>query len=80
MITMETMPAMWTKLNNQYVVKRNGYVLFGFMELTEEMRLDGASKKTFVMTSKNMDVILDMDTRAPYNEDESNEELLLYQS
>ena len=80
MITMETMPAMWTKQNNQYVVKRNGYVLFGFMELTEEMRLDGASKKTFVMTSKNMDVILDMDTRAPYNEDESNEELLLYQS
>lgn len=50
------------------------------MELTEEMRLDGASKKTFVMTAKNMDVILDMDTRAPYNEDESNEELLLYQS
>ena len=80
MITMETMPAMWTKQNNQYIVKRNGYVLFGFMELTEEMRLDGASKKTFVMTAKNMDVILDMDTRAPYNEDESNEELLLYQS
>ena len=44
------------------------------------MGVDGASKKTFVVTPRNMDVLLDIDTRAPYDEKEdSQEELLLYQ-
>jgi len=55
-----------------------GYMLFSFFEISEEMRFDIASKRTFVLTSKNMDVILDLDPRAPYIETENNEELLLY--
>ena len=56
-----------------------GYVLINFFELNSvDLRIDGAAKKTFVVTLKNMDILLDLDSRAPYDEAESNEELLLY--
>jgi len=42
------------------------------------MRIDSNSKKTFVVTTRNMDPILSFDARAPYNEEDANEELLLY--
>ena len=78
MLTIEVSPAQWRKENNMYMVKRMGYILFSFFEISEEMRIDGSSKRTFVVTAKNMDVLLDLDTKSPYNEQESNEELLLY--
>lgn len=55
-----------------------GYILMNFFDMTEDLRLDTSSKRTFVVTPKNMDVILDLDPRTPYNNDESNEELMLY--
>ena len=72
---------MWRRENNQFLVKRVGYILFNFMEMTEDYRIDGATKKTFVMTAKNLDTILDLDPRAKYDASEdTNEELLLYKS
>ena len=47
--------------------------------MTEEMRIDGASKKTFVLTMRNMDTILDLDPKSPFKEDaDDNEQLILY--
>ena len=77
-MVVEIAPAMWRRENNMYVVKRMGYILLNFFDVSEEMRIDPASKRTFVVTLKNMDAILDLDPRAPYNEADSNEELLLY--
>ena len=78
-MTVETVPASWRKENNQYVVKRLGYLLFGFFELNQDQSMDVASKKTVVVTSRTMDTLLDLDTRASYNEADTNEELVLYQ-
>ena len=78
MLTIEVSPAQWRKQDNMYMIKRMGYILFSFFEINEEMRIDGSSKRTFVVTAKNMDVLLDLDTSAPYNDKEANEELLLY--
>ena len=78
MLSVELMPAQWRKEDNMYLVKRMGYILFSFFEVSGEMRIDGASKRTFVVTPKNMDAILDLDPRSPYDADEANEELLLY--
>lgn len=79
MFTVDITPAQWRNESNQYIVKRMGYVLINFFELDKnDMRIDGSNKKTFVVTLKNMDVILDLDTRAPFDEAESNEELMLY--
>ena len=56
-----------------------GYMLFSFFELTGEMGVEGSSKKTFVVTARNMDVLLDLDPRAKYDEaEDASEELLLY--
>ena len=55
-----------------------GYIILNFFEVSEEMRIDGATKKTFVVTTKNMDVILDLDPKAPFNKNDSNEDMLLY--
>ena len=80
-MTIDVAPAMWRRENNNYLVKRVGYILFNFLEMTEDYRIDGATKKTFVMTAKNLDAILDLDPRAKYDAGEdSNEELLLYKS
>ena len=78
MLSIEVAPAQWRKENNVYMVKRMGYILFNFFDINEEMRIDTASKRTFVVTPKNMDTLLDLDPRAPYKEEDSNEELLLY--
>ena len=51
-----------------------GYILFNFFDINEEMRVDASSKRTFVVTPKNMDTLLDLDPRAPYSDDDSNEE------
>ena len=67
-MTVEIAPAQWRKENNMYLVKRMGYILISFFEISEEMRIDGASKRTFVVTAKNMDSILDLDTRGKFNE------------
>lgn len=78
-MTIDVAPAMWRRENNNYLVKRVGYILFSFLEMTDDFRIDGSTKKTFVMTAKNLDAILDLDPRAKYDADEdSNEELLLY--
>ena len=68
MLTIEVSPAQWRKENNMYMVKRMGYILFSFFDISEEMRIDGSSKRTFVVTAKNMDVLLDLNTKSPYNE------------
>ena len=78
MMTIEVTPAQWRQENNQYVVKKMGYILLSFFELTEEMRIDGASKKSFVLTPRNMDTLLDLDPKAGYNEADNNEEVVLY--
>ena len=77
-MTIDVAPAQWKKENNNYLVKRMGYILISFFEVEEDYRIDGATKKAFVMTAKNLDVILDLDPRAPYDSADSNEELLLY--
>ena len=78
-MTIDVAPAMWRRENNNYLVKRVGYILFSFLEMTDDFRIDGSTKKTFVMTAKNLDAILDLDPRAKYDANEdSNEELLLY--
>ena len=78
MLTVEVAPAQWAKESGLYIVKRMGYILFTFFELTNEMRVEGSSKKAFVVTAKNVDTILDIDTRSKYSEADSNEELMLY--
>ena len=71
-------PCQWRREQQQYVVHRNGYILFSFFELGEDARVDGASKKTFVLTAKNLDSLLGLNIHAPYNEADQNEELILY--
>ena len=61
-----------------YLVKKMGYMLFNFFEINEEQRIDAQSKKSFIVTPRNLDPLLDIDPRAPYNEADQNEELLLY--
>ena len=78
MMTIEVTPAQWRQENNQYVVKKMGYILLSFFEMSEDMRIDGASKKSFVLTPRNMDTLLDLDPKAAYNEADSNEEVVLY--
>ena len=78
MLTVEIAPAQWRKENNMYMIKRMGYILFSFFEISEDMRVDGSSKRTFVVTAKNMDVLLDLDTSSSYDDKQANEELLLY--
>lgn len=55
-----------------------GYIILNFFDVNEEMRIDGASKKTFVITIKNIDTIFDLDPRAPFNKDDSNEDMMFY--
>ena len=45
-----------------------GYILFNFFDLQEDMRLDQASKRTFVVTAKNIDTLLDLDPKTAFNE------------
>lgn len=52
--------------------------MISFFDLSDEMRIDGASKKTFVVTAKNVDSLLDLAPRSPFNKDESNEDMLFY--
>ena len=81
MLTVEVVPAQWRKESNQYTVSRMGYIIVSFFELTEgDLRIDGATKKTFIVTLKNMDVLLDLDSSAPFNSEVQNEELMLYKN
>ena len=78
MLSVDVAPCQWRRESNMYSVKRMGYLLLSFFDMTEEGRIDSASKKTFVITAKNMDIILALDAKAPYSESDSNEELMLY--
>ena len=79
MLTALIYPCQWRKENNIYFVRRNGYILLNFFQLNEEMRVEIESKRTFIVTAKNMDPLLDLDTRSHYDaNDLRNEELLLY--
>lgn len=69
---------MWRRENNQYLVNKHGYILFSFFDMDEANRIDGASKKTFVVTSKTVDSILDLDSRSAFDKAGSNEEMLFY--
>ena len=60
------------------MIAKAGYILLTFFDLDDDMRIDGVGKKTFVVTTRNMDPLLDLDPRAPYDESEVNEQLLLY--
>jgi len=80
MLTVDVVPAQWTRESYGFQVKRMGYILFNFFSLDDEMRLDGSSKRSFVVTAKNIDVLLDLDPRAPYKEEDANGDLLLYKN
>ena len=79
MLTAMVVPCQWRKENNAYFVRRNGYILLSFFQLNEEMRVEAESKRTFIVTAKNMDPLLDLDPKSYYDANDSrNEELLLY--
>ena len=55
-------------------MSRAGYIILNFFELSrDDFRVEGAGKKTFIVTLKNMDVLLDLNTSAPYIENDQND-------
>ena len=78
MLSVSLMPAAWRHENNIYTVKMMGYILFVFFDVNDGFQVDTASKRTFVVTPKNMDALLDLDPRAPFDAKDANEELILY--
>ena len=50
MLGIDVVPAKWKREMNAYVISKSGYILFSFFDLDDEMRIDGAGKKTFVVT------------------------------
>ena len=72
-------PATWQLKDDQYSVSKAGYIIISFFNLSEESRIEIDSKKVFVLTAKNFDVILDLDTKAPFQESEQNEDMMFHQ-
>ena len=78
MLGVDVVPAKWKREMNAYVISKSGYILFSFFDLDDDMRIDGSGKKTFVVTQRNMDPLLDLNPQAPFDKNEVNEQLLLY--
>ena len=71
MLSIVPTPASFKLQEGSYTVDRNGYIVFDFVRVTDE-GFDYSSKKTFVMTAKNVDTILGIDAfnRKPNKKDE----------
>ena len=68
-MTIECAPARWNKNDIHYSVGHSGYILFNFMQQDKEtQKVDVTTKKSFIMTPKSMDVIMDLDLKSPYDE------------
>jgi hypothetical protein len=62
-------PPPWRKLDESYVALKNGYLCFHFMQLDSNRNIILHTKRTFVMTPKNIDVILGLELDRRYDKD-----------
>ena len=68
LMTVEAQPARWNKNDFQYSVGHNGYLVFNFLETDPETnKIDLTTKKTFIMTPKSIDLILDLEIQRPFD-------------
>lgn len=63
-------PAQWKKQNNNYVVSLNGYLLCEFADFDDKRQLQIQTRKTFILTPKNMDIFLDIDYTSKFDDAE----------
>ena len=59
-------PPPWRKLDDAYLAMKNGYVCFHFIKLDTQKNIIINTKKTFVMTPKNIDVMLGLELERRY--------------
>ena len=73
-LTIDCAPARWNKNDINYSVGHSGYIVFNFMQMEgETSKVDIATKKSFIMTPKSMDVIMDLELDRPYDEEKDSE-------
>ena len=58
---------------DSYGLSKNGYVVFDFLPLDESKHMDATKKGSFVLLTKNVGEILDLDTQMPYDESTDSE-------
>lgn len=69
MMSVQPKPAQFLENQNNYTVRKNGYILVEFLPSNSaEKTYDQEGKKTIILTQKNVADILDLDTKSPYNE------------
>ena len=62
-------PPPWRKTEDTYLAMRNGYLCFHFFKLDDQKNVLISSRKTFVMTPKNIDVILGLELERKFDKD-----------
>ena len=63
------MPPPWRKLEDTYLAMKNGYICFHFIKVDEQRNIILNTKRTFVMTPKNIDVVLGLDLYRRYDKE-----------
>ena len=63
-------PASFKKADGKYVVDKNGYILFEFVNFeSEDNKVDWAARKTFVMGIKSVDIMLGLDIHRAFDQE-----------